>query len=67
MSVSLNKYNNWKQTNTLTGLPPPEPIICKADTGASSNYVTEKDKKVLSNVESVQDGPKVKLPNNKKI
>ena len=67
MSVSLNKYNNWKQANTLTGLPPPEPIICKADTGASSNYVTEKDKNVLSNVESVQDGPRVKLPNSGQI
>ena len=52
---------------TLAKLPPPKSITCKADAGASSNYIAQKDENALRNIELVQNGPKVKLPNNEEI
>ena len=41
--------------------------MCKADTGASSNYITKQDGHILEEVVEVKNGPIVKLPNNAQI
>ena len=67
MSVNLVNNNRWKILPTLTRLPPKPQVVCKADTGASSNYLTERDEHILQKIETVKNGPMVKLPNNYQI
>ena len=49
----------------LTVIPPHQPcrVICKADTGATSNYFTTNDAHILKNTEKIIHGPRVNLPN----
>ena len=51
----------------LTAIPPKLTVVCKANTGASSNYVTERDQLILDNLQNVINGPKAKLPNDAEI
>ena len=64
MSVNLVNNNRWKTLSTLTGLPPKH---CKADTGASSNYLTKRDAYILQEAKPIINGPIVKLPNDVQI
>ena len=67
MSVNLVNNNRWKILPTLTGLPPKQQVVCKADTGASSNYLTKKDEYILQDAKPIINGPIVKLPNDVQI
>ena len=44
-----NNFNNYLflTNKKLTAIPPKDNVVCKADTGASSNYGTEKDQHAL--------------------
>ena len=58
------KTVNLVKTNTFNLIPPSNnTIVCKADTGATKNYFTEKDSNILLNLKKVKNGPKVQLPN----
>ena len=66
--MSHNFYNHIFLTNKrLTAIPPKSTVVCKADTGASSNYVTEQDENALENLEKISNGPKARLPNDAEI
>ena len=67
MSVNLVNNDRWKTLSTLTGLPPKHQVVCKADTGASSNYLTKKDECILQAAKPIINGPIVKLPNDVQI
>ena len=67
MSVNLVNNNRWKILPTLTGLSPKPKVVCKADTGASSNYITKRDEHILQDAKPIINGPIVKLPNDVQI
>ena len=66
--MSNNSVNYLFLTNkNLTAIPPKDTVVRKADTGASSNYVTERDQHTLQKLEKVMYGPTVRLPDNTQI
>ena len=66
--MSRNFNNNLILANRrLSAIPPKLTVVCKADTGASSNYVTEKDENVLEDLQEVINGPRARLPNDAEI
>ena len=64
-----NNFNNYLflANKKLTAIPPKDDVVCKADTGASSNYVTERDQHSLEKLEKIMYGPTVRLPDNSQI
>ena len=64
-----NNFNNYLflTNKKLTAIPPKDNVVCKADTGASSNYVTEKDQHALHELKKITYGPTVRLPDNSQI
>ena len=55
----MNIVNEYKPPALI---PPKTTITCKADTGATRSYLTEKDAKILCNKENLPNGPLVNLP-----
>ena len=60
-----NTYKINNICSKLTVIPPTQQrkVICKADTGATSNYFTPQDAHILQNKEKIENGPRVNLPN----
>ena len=49
---------------TLTVIPPTQnPVILKADTGASTHYIKQNEKHILAHRKYLENGPNVDLPN----
>ena len=64
---NLNKKFNIQNTFTKrpsVARPHPNPIILKADTGASSHYIRTKDTHILTKVIPTTNAVSVHLPNN---
>ena len=61
--VNNKKLKNIYTTTPTTIPPTNHTVICKADSGATRNYFTERDAYILNQKQEIKNGPKVGLPN----
>ena len=55
----------FQQKNKFFVDPPPEPILTKAETGATTNYFNQDYSHELFNVQPTNMGTRVRLPDNR--